>query len=423
MGQAAMATARHLSLPLRIGIAANKLAARVAARQPSPPTVVPPGEEAAFLAPLPVHHLQLGRRMAGTLERWGITTMGELARLPADQVASRLGLDGSRLHQAAQGLDAEPLVPHHPPAVLAEGMELEWPVLSSEPLLYAVRQALERLAGRLEPYGLACTLLELELGLEPEGIDRRPIHLPAPTRDLDALLSLVRLEIESRPPSAPVASFTCLAHPDQPRRGQLTLFGPAELDPDRLATTLARLGARLGTDRLGSPRTVDGHLPERFACPAFDPPPAPRLRRPPRRGLGLLAVRVLRPPIELEVLTEPLSATSCRRPSLPAEPAPPVTSATMPASSSAGTSRPANGSATSHPEPLRLLSVSSPPGAAHRIQGRIRIAAGPWNLRTSWWTTEPVERDYWDIELSTGGLYRIYRDRTTNDWFADGVYD
>jgi len=228
MGQAAMATARHLSLPLRIGIAANKLAARVAARRPSPPTVVPSGEEAGFLAPLPLRLLQLGRRMAETLERWGVTTMGELARLPADQVASRLGLDGSRLHQAAQGLDAEPLVPHHPPAVLAEGMELEWPVLSSEPLLYAVRQALERLAGRLEPYGLACTLLELELGLEPEGVDRRPIHLPAPTRDIDALLCLVRLEIESRPPSAPVASFLCLAHPDQPRSGQLTLFGPAE---------------------------------------------------------------------------------------------------------------------------------------------------------------------------------------------------
>jgi hypothetical protein len=34
-----------------------------------------------------------------------------------------------------------------------------------------------------------------------------------------------------------------------------------------------------------------------------------------------------------------------------------------------------------------------------------------------------VERDYWDVELSGGGLYRIFRDRKTGDWFADGMYD
>jgi len=34
-----------------------------------------------------------------------------------------------------------------------------------------------------------------------------------------------------------------------------------------------------------------------------------------------------------------------------------------------------------------------------------------------------VERDYWDLELSGGELYRVYRDRTTGDWFADGMYD
>jgi hypothetical protein len=32
-------------------------------------------------------------------------------------------------------------------------------------------------------------------------------------------------------------------------------------------------------------------------------------------------------------------------------------------------------------------------------------------------------RDYWDVELSDGALYRIYRDRKTGAWFADGIYD
>jgi hypothetical protein len=51
------------------------------------------------------------------------------------------------------------------------------------------------------------------------------------------------------------------------------------------------------------------------------------------------------------------------------------------------------------------------------------VAAGPWSLEDGWWSVDPVARDYWDVELSGGGLYRIFRDRRTGDWFADGMYD
>jgi protein ImuB len=44
-------------------------------------------------------------------------------------------------------------------------------------------------------------------------------------------------------------------------------------------------------------------------------------------------------------------------------------------------------------------------------------------MEDAWWSTTPADRDYWDIELSDGALYRIYRDRGTNAWFADGIYD
>ena len=72
---------------------------------------------------------------------------------------------------------------------------------------------------------------------------------------------------------------------------------------------------------------------------------------------------------------------------------------------------------------MRLVSVASESGAAPRIQGLVRVAAGPWTLEDGWWNNRPVERDYWDVELSGGGLYRVYRDRETGDWFADGMYD
>jgi hypothetical protein len=72
---------------------------------------------------------------------------------------------------------------------------------------------------------------------------------------------------------------------------------------------------------------------------------------------------------------------------------------------------------------LRIVSLASEPGATPRVQGLVRVAAGPWTLEDGWWSDQPVERDYWDVELSGGGLYRVYRDRTSGDWFADGMYD
>jgi hypothetical protein len=44
-------------------------------------------------------------------------------------------------------------------------------------------------------------------------------------------------------------------------------------------------------------------------------------------------------------------------------------------------------------------------------------------VEDGWWSDQPVERDYWDVELSGGRLVRIFCDRTTGDWFADGMYD
>ncbi len=395
LGHSAIIRAQQLQLPLRLGIAANKLAAQVAARMPDSPTVVPGGHEAAFLAPLPLTLLGLDRRLIETLRRWGITTIGELAKLPADEVASRLGPAGLQAHQAARGTDPKPLVPHQPPPTLNEGMELEWPVVIVEPLLFALRQSLERMAKRLAQQDLTCAQLELELGLESAGWDRRTIRLPAPTKDVEALVDLIRLNLETCPAKAPVTSFVCVIHPNRPRPGQLTLFGPPEIDPEKLATTLARLVVRLGPDRVGSPRTADGHRPERFQNTDFSPPPAPKLRRPPHQGRGLLMVRVLRPAVALEVISEiPEEVPTAPQPITPPE------------------------------QPgLRLISVASVTGATPRIQGLVRVAAGPWNLEDGWWSEEPVERDYWDVELSGGELYRIYRDRTSREWFADGIYD
>lgn len=381
MGRSLIAAADKAGLPARVGVASSKLAARVAAGLPDSPVVVPEGEEAAFLAPLPLSKLSPEVEISSTLEQWGVRSIGDFARLPKERVASRLGRTGRELHATARGIDPRPLIPREPPPVFSEGMNLEWPLVSLEPFLFVGRAALERLCERLESSGLACQRLGLELRLEPDGHQTRTVDLPAPTRDVKTLLTLLRLDLEEKPPGAPVAGFTLLAWPDRPREAQLSMYGPAALSPDKLATTLARLFALLGPDRVGSPRPMDGHRPERFSLVEYTPPPPPEIRREPRTGRGLLAVRVLRPPLGLEVLSEEQSPVDVRT--------------------------------VVHDE-----SEKRP-----RIEGRVKVASGPWGLEEGWWTEEPTGRDYWDVELTGGGIYRIYRDRGTGEWFADGIYD
>jgi len=379
--------ADQAGLPARVGVASSKLAAEIAAQGASggAPAIVAAGEEAAFLAPLPLARLAPEVGLAGTLAQWGLRSIGELARLPPAEVASRLGEAGRALHAVSRGIDPRPLSPREPPPELREGLELDWPLGSLEPFLFLGRAALDRLVGRLEAEGLGVARLGLALRLEPEGHDERTIQLPAPTRDVKTLLRLVQLDLEARPPGAAVCGFAFTAFPDRPRAAQLTLFGPPAIAPDRLATTLAKLFAILGPGRVGSPRPVDGHRPERFALVPFDPAPPPRFGADAPRPRGLLAVRALRPPVELEVEADPDGR--------PAEVSPVVIEANA-----------------KRPE----------------VRGRVAVAAGPWRMEEAWWSDDPATRDYWDVELTGskgGGLWRLYRDRATERWFADGVYD
>lgn len=402
LGQSMMRDMDAAGLPGRVGIAGSKLAARAAAALPRSPNVVAPRGEARFLAPLPLKSLFEGngrgpgsaedgddQEILHTLKLWGLRTVGDLAGLPAAEVHSRLGERGAALHAAARGFDPEPLTPLPPAPTFRESQTLEWPIDNLEPFLLVARGAVERVASRLDARGMGCKRLELSLKLEPEGLHELAIELPAPTREARTLLSLVRLHLEAEPPRAPITSMQLLAHPDVPRQAQLSLLGPAALSPDRLAAVTARLLALLGPNRVGSPRTRNGHLPERFRLADFDPPPPPRIRLEPRPGRGMLAVRTLRPPVEVEVLT--------------------------------AESEEMDGAAPC-PAPRQINPL--PTEERHvRIEGAVRVAAGPWEIEEGWWRKAPTLRDYWDVELRSGAVCRIYRDRTSERWFADGVYD
>ncbi len=95
-------------LTASVGVATSKLVAKVASdmRKPDGLVVVPPGEEAAFLAPLPVRRLWgVGPRMEEQLAKLGVVSIGDLAALQPARLERRLGTHGHDLQLLARGID------------------------------------------------------------------------------------------------------------------------------------------------------------------------------------------------------------------------------------------------------------------------------------------------------------------------------
>jgi hypothetical protein len=81
------------------------------------------------------------------------------------------------------------------------------------------------------------------------------------------------------------------------------------------------------------------------------------------------------------------------------------------------------GGAAAIPPPRSSAGETPPEPKEKRIEGEVRVASGPWRVEEKWWSEEAIAREYWDVELSDGGLYRIFRDARSGGWFADGIYD
>lgn len=105
----------ELALTISVGVAANKLVAKVASdyHKPAGFTVVPAGAEAEFLAPLPVERLPgVGPSLLGQLHDRGVVTVGDLARVPAHLLRLSFGEWGELLAHRARGEDVRPVIPY-----------------------------------------------------------------------------------------------------------------------------------------------------------------------------------------------------------------------------------------------------------------------------------------------------------------------
>ena len=107
--------ADELNLSISVGVAANKLVAKVASdyHKPGGFTVVPPGQEAEFLAPLPVEKLPgVGPALLEQLRDRGVVTVGDLAQTPSHLLRLSFREWGEELAHRAKGEDVRRVTPH-----------------------------------------------------------------------------------------------------------------------------------------------------------------------------------------------------------------------------------------------------------------------------------------------------------------------
>ena len=434
LAHALAAAAQGVGLAAGVGIGSTKVAARLAA-ECGGATVIPAGEEWRFLEPQPVQLLQPDPRTLQSLRRWGIRTLGQLAALPAAEIATRLGPEGASLVRRARGEDERPLNVRPAPLCFEESAEVDYGIDSLEPFLFLLRGLLERLVARLALRGQICGDLRLSLRLANRARLTRTVVVAAPSNDVKALLTLLRLHLETNRLPEAVEGFTLAVVPERLRPMQLDLFRPKGPAPEKLALTLARLTALCGEDRVGRPVVADSHRPDAYGLAPFDAgrrettkpdeSPAPTNGA---TGCGSLALRAVRPPRRLEVFTERDRLEFVR---LAAAPSP-----------VAGGSSPV----TRHPSPVTFgpspvtfdpprfthpgsggQSKAEPPVPHSKVDcactGRVVSAAGPWRVQGEWWHAGAFERDYYDVQLSDGVFYRLYHDRRSREWFVDGMYD
>lgn len=156
-------------LVVSVGIASNKLVAKIACRlgKPDGLRVVPPGTEAEALAPLPVRYLWgVGPVLGDQLLALGIRTIGDLARADRERIARAAGDRAAYFSRLARGIDAREVVAERAPRSIGEESTFDRDVSDRQTVLQAVVAHSEEVARRLRGAGYlgACVTLKMKLG-------------------------------------------------------------------------------------------------------------------------------------------------------------------------------------------------------------------------------------------------------------------
>jgi len=171
----------ELQLPCSIGIASNKMVAKIATEvgkslvlsntrsdekiaPPNALTIVPAGEEASFLSALPADMLWgVGPKTFARLNELGIHTIGDIAKWPESEMIRMFGENGRDLARHAKGIDDRPLTTERETKSISQEITFSRDVRDDKALEKTVREQSAEVARQLRKNELAGSTVKLKM--------------------------------------------------------------------------------------------------------------------------------------------------------------------------------------------------------------------------------------------------------------------
>ena len=382
-----------LGLRSRLAIASTIGCAKAAARhEPRECTVVPAGEETAFLRAMPLEILPIDRHHVEALRDMGFDRIGSILDLPRSSLPARFGPDVLAALDAAIGTRAEVISPVRPRDVFHVEHSFEGPTAHWESVEQCVRMLVDRLVATLKARDMGVRRLDATL----TATHRHPsVHITLtlcrPSRDADHVWSMLRPHLERADLGDGIEGVTLVAtrigHIEHTQRPMDATHGTDHVgtrpghDPHVANAMLCdTLASRLGGEAVMRVFHVESHAPERTLRLAT------AMHEPPARGVAL--------------------ANTSPRPSR----------------------------LFLRPESIHVMHMC-PDGPIHRLYWRestwnVTTCIGPERICSAWWQGSPDEprddRDYYRVCIIADGheprWIWIYRRSSSDTWHVHGEW-
>lgn len=333
---------------------------------------------------LPLAALRLPEQQVSILHELGLEYVAQLAAIPLEALAERFGLDLVHRIEQANGQRPEIVDPiHAAPEFKAEWL-LEYPLSDRLALENILVELTQRLGTALKIAGQGALRLACRLDVVRDVPQLVHIGLCRPTANAKHFMELLRLQGEAlklRGAVGRIGLAVTLTARLEPRQRQL-FADTQERNEEELASLVNRLSNRLGRERVTRPKLTRDPLPERG--------------------------------YELQPLTNHEGAFTT---------AAPRSKATAPSVSAE--QRPLT--LLPSPEPIEVVALAfdgPPRSVIHRDQHyNVLRAWGPERIETSWWRGPSARRDYYQLEVTDGYRFWVFRDLKSGKWFLHGYFD
>ena len=220
-----------IGLTVSAGVGTSKLVAKIASdlNKPDGLTIVPPGQEKAFLAPLPIGRLWgVGRTTKEALALIGVKTIGDLNRIPTAILTAKFGKAGLMMQESAQGIDSRPVEPRQEAKSIGNEETFAEDVRDKKRIEQELLALCLKVGKRVRSHGLVGRTVTIKVKYRDFVQVTRSLTLAEPVADDKSLyqtgrLLLAKTEITLRPIRLLGITLSNL-HPAG-TVGQMTLFG------------------------------------------------------------------------------------------------------------------------------------------------------------------------------------------------------